>query len=619
MPRMHILTAAEHDAFNTPPLFSYAERETFFHVSESLDALLRTLRSPTNRVYLVLTVGYFRATKRFFAPPFHQADVVYVARKLGYGPDQIDLEAYDAKATTSRHRKLTLDYLGFRPFNIQARQEMAQEIRTMIRSQMRPKAIFLRMLELLETHKTEIPSVHALTDLITQESLRHKCELTETIEAHLSPAHRELLDALLDKQEALWQPEPQVQRFKLTLLKRFSQSAKPAKIKANIEDLRILRPLYHAVEPVVAALDLTPEGVRYYANAVLKSRIFQVSRRAEDDRHLHLVCFIAHQFLRLHDVLIDVLLAVQSALNVCQREHKERYYAARIDQRQSIQALVESVSQGVFNPLAEIETIAFCEQLSDAEKMRHIQAVLSQGQEQRRAVEAHLKQVQQQSQGGIEDADYYEVLASKSIKLQNRVADIVKELEFQGDDNAALLTAIQHCQHKSGAISQTAPMGFLSDEEQDVLVDASGKFRVSLYKLVVHQDCRGYQSRDVESEALLQIPVVGRLPDPQSRVGNQSERLFPTGGSDGGRQLPTDRPYISSTVRPAVSSNQSAHRAGCESALSSPQGRLIPPLHTEDADGGQRSAAPPPAQPPLHLAGGSAFDRQPAHRLSRRL
>jgi hypothetical protein len=60
---------------------------------------------------------------------------------------------------------------------------------------------------------------------------------------------------------------------------------------------------------------------------VLKSRIFQVSRRAEDDRHLHLVCFITHQFLRLHDALIDVLLlSVQSTLNACEREHKERYY-----------------------------------------------------------------------------------------------------------------------------------------------------------------------------------------------------------------------------------------------------------------------------------------------------
>jgi TnpA family transposase len=486
MPRLQILTPAEYAAFDIPPVFSHTEREQFFHVSANLDSLLATLRSPTNRLCLVLTVGYFRATKRFFARPFHHTDVAYAAKKLGYAPEQIALDAYDEKATTSRHRKLTLDYLGFRPFNAQARQEMAQEIRTMVRSQMRPKAIFLQVLELLETRKTEIPSAYALTDVITQETQRHKRELTEAIEAHLSPAHRELLAALLDKQETLWPLEPRLQRFKLTLLKRFSQSTKPAKIKANIEDLRLLRPLYYEVESVVAALDLTPEGVRYYANSVLKSRIFQVSRRAEDDRHLHLVCFIAHQFLRLHDVLIDILLlAVQSALNACQRAHKERYYAARLQQRQSLQALVEGVGQGIFSPLAEIEAIAFCEQLCDTEKVRHIQAVLSQGQEQRREVAAHLEQAKQQSQDGIEDVDYYEVLASKSIKLQNRVADIVKELEFQGDDHAALLTAVQYYQHKSGAISQTAPVGFLRDAEQDVLVDASGKFRVSLYKVLL--------------------------------------------------------------------------------------------------------------------------------------
>ena len=56
MPRMHILTAAEYQAFDTPPMFSDAERATFFQVSESLDTLLAALRSPTNRVYLVLTV-----------------------------------------------------------------------------------------------------------------------------------------------------------------------------------------------------------------------------------------------------------------------------------------------------------------------------------------------------------------------------------------------------------------------------------------------------------------------------------------------------------------------------------------------------------------------------------
>jgi hypothetical protein len=410
----------------------------------------------------VLTVGYFRATKRFFAMPFHQTDVAYVAHQLGYTPDEIDLAAYDAKATAGRHRRLTLDYLGFRPFNGQARQEMAQEIHRMIRAQMRPKAMLVQVLKLLETRKTEIPSAYALTELITHESQQHRQALTATIEAHLSPMHRALLDALLDKQESLWQPEPHVQRYKLTLLKRFSQSTKPAKIRANVEDLRILRPLYHEVEAVVHALDLTPEGVRYYANAVLKSRIFQVSRRADDDRHLHLVCFIAHQFLRLHDVLIDILLlSVQSTLHACEREYKERYCRGRPDQRHALHTLVEDVNEGISTPLAHIERIAFCEELTDAEKVRHIQVVLLQGQEQRRTVEVHLLEVQQQSHDTNEDADYYTVLESKSLKLQNRAADIVKELAFQGDDHSHLLTAIQSYQHKHGAITPTAPVDFL--------------------------------------------------------------------------------------------------------------------------------------------------------------
>lgn len=486
MPRMHILTASEHKDFETPPLFSAAERDTFFQLSEGLRHLLETLRHPTNRVCLLLTVGYFRATKRFFPPPFSPTDVAYVAQSLGYPAEQIDLETYDVKASASRHRTLTLEYLGFRPFNAQVRQEIALEVRAMIRSQMRPKAIFGRVLHLLATRKTEIPSAYALTALITTESQHHRRVLAETLEHALSTQHRTLLDALLEKQETLWQPEPHVQRYKLTLLKRFSQSTRPAKIKANLEDLRVLRPLYQEIAPVVEALDLTPQGVRYYANAVLKSRIFQVARRAEDDRHLHLVCFIAHQFLRLHDVLIDtLLLAVQSTLHACEREYKERCYTRREEPRHALQTLVDNVTTGLCNPLAAIETLAFSAQLTDTEKVCHIQAVLSQGEAQRHSVESHLLDVRQQSQESQADHAYYDVVEAKSLKLQNRVADIVKELAFQGDEQATLLGALQHYQHKPGVILPTAPVGFLEASKQRLLVETSGKLRVSLYKALL--------------------------------------------------------------------------------------------------------------------------------------
>jgi hypothetical protein len=111
--------------------------------------------------------------------------------------------------------------------------------------------------------------------------------------------------------------------------------------------------------------------------------------------------------------------------------------------------------------------------------------VLRQGQEQRRTVEGPLLEVQPQAHDTNEEADYYAVLEAKALKLQNRVADLVKELAFQGDAPSPLLTAIQSYQHKHGAITPTAPVDFLEPDEQRLRVDASGKLRVSRYKAVL--------------------------------------------------------------------------------------------------------------------------------------
>src|SRR5215813_5833660 len=84
MPRIAILTPTEYAAFETPPLFSSVERKRCFDLSQPLESLLTTFRTPTNAICFVLTVGYFKATKRFFARQFHAPDADYVARQLGY-------------------------------------------------------------------------------------------------------------------------------------------------------------------------------------------------------------------------------------------------------------------------------------------------------------------------------------------------------------------------------------------------------------------------------------------------------------------------------------------------------------------------------------------------------
>jgi hypothetical protein len=79
------------------------------------------------------------------------------------------------------------------------------------------------------------------------------------------------------------------------------------------------------------------------------------------------------------------------------------------------------------------------------------------------------------------DTEYYNALAKQSRKLQNRVAEIVKALAFQGDETSTLMAAIQHYKAKDGQITQSAPLEFLDPQEQQAVLDDTGAVRVSLY------------------------------------------------------------------------------------------------------------------------------------------
>ncbi len=75
------------------------------------------------------------------------------------------------------------------------------------------------------------------------------------------------------------------------------------------------------------------------------------------DKYLHCLSFIAHQYYRLHDLLIDVLLAVcQSALNSSEREHARLYYENRGEHQTALSEFLNQSEQhsGVLEKIAAI-------------------------------------------------------------------------------------------------------------------------------------------------------------------------------------------------------------------------------------------------------------------------
>ena len=191
-----------------------------------------------------------------------------------------------------------------------------------------------------------------------------------------------------------------------SLASNFSLPASP--VQPFITDLLVVQGLYRDFLPILCALDLNHEGVRYYAQSVIKSEIFQVTRRSSEDRYLHLIAFITHQYFRLQDNLLDVLLNVlQTCLNTAQREHKEVCYRRREHWNEAVRKLIGYFDHSFLEILSTIKQITESAQLDDAEKVGQIRSLLAAEEPDRHQAEASLAPLKRDLESETDGEDYY--------------------------------------------------------------------------------------------------------------------------------------------------------------------------------------------------------------------
>ena len=480
MPRMRILTAAEQEVFDKPPRFDHRERKQFFSLPRDLMEIATSLRTPDTQIGFVLICVYFRAARRFYLPQdFRERDIEAAAKMLalqgsGFSPDRY------AKQTRTRHQQLVLAFHGFAPVDRKAEAALAIEIATMARTHLKPRLVFDRCVDFLIQRRVQIPRSGTLLELIRSGLQAHKEELVALMNAHLTDETRVLLDDLFTT------PDEQ-NRYRLTLLKKLSQSTKPTRIKEAIVDFETLAALHGEFEGILSVLDLGVAGIRYYAGSVLRSEIFQIHRREVNDRYIHAAAFVAHQFFRSQDNLVDLWLSVMASFQTtASRDHKERLLESRKDQHQQLKAAVHDLDIEVFGLIREIRRLASADDLSDAQKIAAIRGVL---EGERTGAFERLK-------AGLNDAEpdrgWHDVLEAHSLRLQNRLNPILRVLAFEPNERAArLLAAIDHFKASDGIVGARAPTDFLDADERAALIREDGTFRPSLYKVFLFQHVTG--------------------------------------------------------------------------------------------------------------------------------
>ncbi len=229
MPRMKVLSTVEQELFDTPPEFDGIQRKQFLTFPSEILCLADERRTPVNKLCFLLSCGYFNFSKRFFpVRTFRRRDIEFVTRHAGIALDTIDISRYD-KQSLRLHQRLILNYYAYRAFDRYARDFITQEITTMARAQLKPRLIFWRCVDLLIRNKIQLPSYFAISELILKAINQYKKELSTRIEQTLSSDVRESLDGLFVQTVPLGETAvPKTAAYKLTLLKKLSQSTRPS-------------------------------------------------------------------------------------------------------------------------------------------------------------------------------------------------------------------------------------------------------------------------------------------------------------------------------------------------------------------------------------------------------
>ncbi|MGH9354148.1 MAG: hypothetical protein ACRD2G_18620, partial [Terriglobia bacterium] len=159
------------------------------------------------------------------------------------------------------------------------------------------------------------------------------------------------------------------------------------------------------------------------------------------------------------------------------REHKEQCYARREQHNEALKALLGGLEPGLVGTLTTIGSITEATALSDAEKVTCIRALLAKRETRRLLERDQVAALKEALVSELSEDDYYKILESKSVWIQNRVSPILKALTFQGEPGVRkLVDVLEHFKENDGAVDKSAPAGFLDPEER-AAVNKDGKSR----------------------------------------------------------------------------------------------------------------------------------------------
>jgi|GEM_PF-2060122 len=443
---INVLDDTQRREFDKPPKFFYPQRRIMFSLPQWAETEVSFITSPTNRIGFILQMGYFKASGRFFKlETFSKEDFWFALRVFKIsGIDYNSFKENYHKVDMFRHRRILLDNFGISQFDAIQKEKLYQEAVRLLKKQSNTRAVFYSLTWFLRSNQIEIPAYFTIANVLTQAIRKRDIQLMEIIRQNLSPQLQEIFEKMLSINE-----ESNEKRYLLTQLRKSHEQMKPNAIRANMKEYKSLKEYYRQVKPLLPLLDISDEMIHYYAQFVLRSQVFQVTRR--ENKYLMIVCFIVYQYRFLGDLLIDTFLrATQQFENAAKRASKEAIYQNHLDNQSTLEELFE-LNEQMIEELNNLEKITLDFAKTNQEKV--VYWVKWVNSEMFLKFKNNKNTINKLRKGDYikKDEAYYQILEEKSRVLQYRVSDILRHLDFDCI-NENLKTALEDFKQKDGNV-----------------------------------------------------------------------------------------------------------------------------------------------------------------------
>jgi TnpA family transposase len=366
--RLKILGQDEIDILFRRPCFTQEEREQYFALSASEQAVLNELNTTKSKITFILQLGYFKARRMFFVFTANDVaeDLNHVVER--YFPGTAEPECTVSKRTRLKHQDLILELFGYRTCDAAAREELEEKAKQAAAVCGKPVYVFREVLHLLAERRIVSPAYSSLQDLVGKALTHEQNRMGEILREQLKPSEIQDLNALLDDTSGL---------YAITQLRRDPSDFSASEIKREIARGAQIRDLYLLSQHELPALNISNESIKYYASLVGYYSVFRLKRFEAWTAYIYLLCFIHHRYQQHYDnLLASFIFYVRKFDDAAKAAAKERVYEYRVEANQNLrkaaQVLKLFTTEEITGdaPFHEVQARAFA--ILEREKLDHV-------------------------------------------------------------------------------------------------------------------------------------------------------------------------------------------------------------------------------------------------------